>query len=94
MPRFDSPSVFGRILDRERGGVFRVLAGDQEIAGELDYVRNTNVTKIRFERGELLAADASRAGHVGEWDTPLEAKRLQMAPHGRGFDALCHTGEV
>ena len=52
MPRFDSPSVFARILDRERGGVFRVLAGDEEVAGDLAYLRNTNVTRIVFDRGE------------------------------------------
>jgi alpha,alpha-trehalase len=50
LPRFDSPSVFGRILDREKGGTFRILAGDQEVSGQLSYVANTNVLTIQFEK--------------------------------------------
>src|SRR4051794_24583828 len=48
MPRFDSPSVFGRILDAESGGTFRVLHRDAELRGELAYVPNTNVLACRF----------------------------------------------
>ena len=29
MPRFDSPSLFARLLDAERGGVFRFLWGGE-----------------------------------------------------------------
>jgi GH15 family glucan-1,4-alpha-glucosidase len=49
LPRFDSPSVFGRLLDRERGGTFRILAGEHEVRGSLRYMRNTNVLTTRFE---------------------------------------------
>jgi GH15 family glucan-1,4-alpha-glucosidase len=49
LPRFDSPSVFARLLDEERGGHFRVLAGDHEVKGHLRYVPNTNVLSTRFE---------------------------------------------
>src|SRR5271165_817143 len=49
LPRFDSPSVFGRPLDRERGGTFRILAGEHEVRGSLHYLRNTNVLATRFE---------------------------------------------
>jgi GH15 family glucan-1,4-alpha-glucosidase len=49
LPRFNSPSVFGRLLDKRSGGTFRVLHGDREIAGELRYVQNTNVVATRFE---------------------------------------------
>ena len=51
LPRFDSPSLFARLLDAERGGVFRVLEGDDEIQGALAYLPNTNVSRVRFERG-------------------------------------------
>lgn len=50
MPRFDSPSVFGRLLGQERGGVFRFLTSGQEVAGIMDYLPNTNVLCTRFER--------------------------------------------
>jgi alpha,alpha-trehalase len=48
LPRFDSPSVFARILDSQRGGTFRFLYGDQEVRGHLRYVQNTNVLSTRF----------------------------------------------
>lgn len=49
LPRFDSPSIFARLLDEERGGSFQVLAGGGEIAGQLRYIKNTNVLTCRFE---------------------------------------------
>src|SRR5580700_5325005 len=49
LPRFDSPSVFARLLDADRGGTFRVLAGDREVRGNLRYLANTNVVATRFE---------------------------------------------
>jgi GH15 family glucan-1,4-alpha-glucosidase len=52
LPRFDSPSVFARLLDAGQGGVFRVLHEGQEIAGTLRYLTNTNVAVTRFERGD------------------------------------------
>src|SRR5437773_12520714 len=52
LPRFDSPSVFARQLDREKGGVFRVLAGGQELTGQLSYLRNTNIARCLFQNGD------------------------------------------
>jgi len=52
LPKFDSPSVFGRLLDSERGGTFRILADLEEIRGSLAYIRNTNVLISRFEHGD------------------------------------------
>jgi GH15 family glucan-1,4-alpha-glucosidase len=52
MPRFDSPSVFARILDRQRGGTFRFLRGDREVRGALRYLPNTNVLSTRFDDGD------------------------------------------
>jgi GH15 family glucan-1,4-alpha-glucosidase len=50
LPRFDSPSVFCRLLDAERGGTFRLLYSGDEIRGGLAYLPNTNVLVTRFER--------------------------------------------
>ncbi len=49
MPRFDAPSIFGRLLDTERGGTLRVLWNGVEVRGQLSYLRNTNVLVTRFE---------------------------------------------
>jgi GH15 family glucan-1,4-alpha-glucosidase len=49
LPRFDSPSVFARLLDQEKGGTFRLLAGDREVRGHLKYLPNTNVLATQFE---------------------------------------------
>jgi GH15 family glucan-1,4-alpha-glucosidase len=48
LPRFDSPSVFGRLLDRERGGTWRVLHEGRELRGEMRYLPNTNIVITRF----------------------------------------------
>ncbi len=49
MPRFDSPSVFARLLDREKGGTWRFLVDGKPVRGNTKYVRNTNVLLTRFE---------------------------------------------
>jgi GH15 family glucan-1,4-alpha-glucosidase len=47
-PRFDSPSLFGRILDEEKGGTFRFLHNGRELPGQMRYIKNTNVLITRF----------------------------------------------
>lgn len=54
LPRFDSPSVFGRLLDAELGGTFRFLVDGLELSGDLSYVQNTNVLVSRFERDNCV----------------------------------------
>jgi alpha,alpha-trehalase len=54
LPRFDSPSLFGRLLDHEKGGTFRILGWDEEIHGNLQYVPNTNVITTRFEKNDCI----------------------------------------
>jgi GH15 family glucan-1,4-alpha-glucosidase len=51
-PHFDSPSVFGAILDEHKGGYFRIAPTSEEIARKQVYVPDTNVLITRF-----LAAD-------------------------------------
>ena len=41
MPRFDSASIFGRILDVEKGGTFALQPDSGEIRTHMEYVINT-----------------------------------------------------
>jgi GH15 family glucan-1,4-alpha-glucosidase len=44
MPTFESPSVFGRLLDWEKGGSFRITAVDgSPLRTQQQYLRNTNI---------------------------------------------------
>lgn len=52
LPRFDSPSVFARLLDEDKGGVWRFEHKGQAVRGRMKYVRNTNVLLTRFEVGD------------------------------------------
>ncbi|MEX2209049.1 MAG: glycoside hydrolase family 15 protein [Myxococcota bacterium] len=79
LPRFDSPSLFARLLDAERGGVFRVLEEDAEIQGSLAYLPNTNVSRVRFERGACAWEVVDFAPRIAQGltvDAPLELVRL------------------
>lgn len=48
LPFFDSPSVFGRILDEQKGGYFRIWAEDI-IEIKQEYVHHTPILKTRFK---------------------------------------------
>jgi len=80
LPRFDSPSVFGRILDAEHGGTFRVLGpGKRELGGTISYVPNTNVLSTRFVHGDdewevIDFAPRVLRGHTV--DVPIELIRI------------------
>ena len=50
-PRFDSPSVFGSILDKDRGGYYRISPVDEEWVPKQLYLPDTNVLITRFLTG-------------------------------------------
>jgi GH15 family glucan-1,4-alpha-glucosidase len=78
LPRFDSPSVFARLLDQERGGSW-AFEPVEECSFAASYVRNTNVV-----RTEVTAADgrfeifdfAPRILQGYKLDAPIEICRL------------------
>ena len=49
--RFDGPSVFAAVLDRERGGFFRIHGGDG-CASTAAYLPETNVLRTTFRAGD------------------------------------------
>jgi GH15 family glucan-1,4-alpha-glucosidase len=48
LPNFDSPSVFGALLDDARGGHFQICATDPESRSRQTYLPDTNVLITRF----------------------------------------------
>jgi GH15 family glucan-1,4-alpha-glucosidase len=47
-PRFDSPSLFGAILDKNKGGYFRISSDDENARCKQFYFPDTNVLITRF----------------------------------------------
>ncbi len=86
LPRMDSGSVFGRLLDTRHGGTFRLLPGGTDADGALTYVPNTNVacTTFRDAAGHWDVYDfAPRIGvENGEVYTPPEFVRLVVPRSG------------
>jgi len=70
-PRFDSPSVFGAILDSERGGHFRISPDGDGWTSKQLYLPDTNVLITRF----LMR------GGVGEVQDFMPPARTNAAAH-------------
>jgi GH15 family glucan-1,4-alpha-glucosidase len=84
LPRFDSPSVFARLLDQERGGswAFKPVEEWRATAG---YVRNTNVMRSEIETGDgrfELYDFAPRIMQGMRVDAPIEMCRLLLPLSG------------
>jgi alpha,alpha-trehalase len=85
MPRFDSPSVFGRILDIEKGGTFALLPACAHVETRMEYVKNTNVlrTEVACEDGRFDVFDYAPRVPAGlEADAPIEIHRLVLPREG------------
>jgi GH15 family glucan-1,4-alpha-glucosidase len=54
-PRFDSPSIFGAILDDKKGGRFQISAGADGVRHKQFYWPSTNVLVTRFLLGDGIA---------------------------------------
>ena len=80
LPRFDSPSIFARLLDQERGGSSPFQPAWISSRPSMAYVRNTNVLRTEVVTDARAAARSStsrRAFRSGSSvDAPLEIHRL------------------
>jgi GH15 family glucan-1,4-alpha-glucosidase len=85
LPRFDSASVFARILDLEKGGTFAFLPVSDRVETHMEYVTNTNVlrTELRCDDGRFDVFDYAPRIPAGlDADTPLEIHRLIIPREG------------
>lgn len=88
-PRFDSPSVFGALLDREQGGFFRI-APTGRFESRRRYAEDTNVLETTFETagGVLRVTDLMPVA-------PYEAYEEELWPDTQLLRvAECLAGEV
>lgn len=51
LPKFDSPSVFAKILDKEKGGFFKLEPAEEYVSRQ-EYLPNTNILKTIFKTKE------------------------------------------
>jgi GH15 family glucan-1,4-alpha-glucosidase len=86
LPAFDSPSVFGALLDDRKGGFFR-LAPACECSGKQMYLPETNVLMTRFfsEEGMAEVIDFMPVGREAGGATEQSARQIvRMATALRG----------
>ncbi len=79
LPRFDSPSVFARLLDQERGGSWSFTPANDGWHTSSGYVRNTNVLRTEIDTGEGRCEMFDFAPRVMaglKVDAPIEICRL------------------
>lgn len=88
-PRFDSPSLFGAILDEARGGSFRIAPTERHLI-ERSYLPRTNVVQTRFrtEQGTLTLLDLMPVA------SEEEKERLLLPDHELLRLVRCEEGEV
>ncbi len=86
LPRMDSPAVFARLLDTDRGGTLRLLSESGPLRGNLTYEPNTNVarTEVDVPGGTVVVHDFCPRLHagLGEVHAPPEFVRLMTPSAG------------
>jgi len=85
MPRFDSPSVFGSLLDRKIGGSWGFEFSGDRSKNRMEYVRNTNVLRTRIEAADGVCEVFDYAPRLPAGlsvDAPLEIHRLVLPVSG------------
>ena len=89
LPRFDSGSTFGRLLDHERGGFFEVVPEAGESEPFRDYLEDTLVlrTSWRAEGGEAVVTDCL-LGPPGTRRTDERRRILRVVEGTRGTMAF------
>ncbi len=69
LPDFDSPAIFCRLLDAQRGGYFQIAPTDSTIPGTQRYLRGSNVLQTRFAStaGEAVLTDFMPVETLDAW---------------------------
>jgi GH15 family glucan-1,4-alpha-glucosidase len=92
IPRFDSPSVFGAILDDGKGGRFRIAPGRPGATHKQFYWPDTNVLVTRFLAEEGVGQITDFMPVCAQKDDPCShalVRRVSVARGAMGFRLEC-----
>ena len=80
LPDFDSPAIFCRMLDNERGGYFQLVPADTNISGIQSYVQGSNVLQTRFGglTGEMVLTDFMPVETLSAWSSQKADNRSRI----------------
>jgi GH15 family glucan-1,4-alpha-glucosidase len=69
LPDFDSPAIFCRLLDAERGGYFQIAPTQGDIPGAQRYLYGSNVLQTKFASitGEVVLTDFMPVETLSAW---------------------------
>ena len=92
LPRFDSPSVFGALLDHAQGGRFRIFPDQPGLTKSQHYWPSTNVLVTRFRSSEGAAeiTDFMPMGDSKQRDACPLVRRVQAVRGSVAFRLVCH----
>jgi GH15 family glucan-1,4-alpha-glucosidase len=89
LPRFDSPTVFCKLLDAEKGGQFAICPQMKDMVTKQLYLPDTNILVTRFLADEGIAELIDFMG-VADEDTDCRLIRKLTAIKGTiNFTILC-----
>ncbi len=74
-PYFDSPSIFGAILDDNKGGRFQIQAVGEDVRHKQLYLASTNILVTRFLLRDGIAFTAAFGALKGRYAYHLLAGR-------------------
>jgi len=90
LPRIDSPSVFARLLDHERGGYFQISPTVSDAQQKQIYVSDTNVLLTRF-LSESGVAEISDFMPISDPAQPsMIVRRVKTVRGDLEFEMVCH----
>ena len=90
LPRIDSPSVFARLLDHDRGGHFQISPMVSDAQQKQIYVSDTNVLLTRF-LSESGVAEISDFMPVSDPAQPsMIVRRVKTVRGDLEFEMVCH----
>ncbi|HKD75192.1 MAG TPA: trehalase-like domain-containing protein, partial [Ktedonobacterales bacterium] len=101
LPHFDSPAIFCRLLDAERGGYFRI-APDTPMTTATAYIPGTNVLETIFGTGPSGGGDAGQVRltdfmpirprqRIGHRASHVASSLAPQLPEGRLREGLEHV---